>query len=187
MQEIVFPHIVTRAVRLASTAERSGEAVHDELSRHGLGGLPSRDVFASLWPKEFEGVAAQFLAEEPGSGRVGGYVSLHSLNPLGRYVKCSVAADPEVLGSEGVAHAHALAVNYAFAMWNIRKVYFWVVDSGLPALRASGVEVHREGTLPEYVLDGERLRSARIFAVYREAWDADGAGYVRDAAAGRAA
>ncbi|GAA1439601.1 GNAT family protein [Nocardiopsis tropica] len=184
MHEIVFPHLETRSARLASTRERFGEVVHDELSGLGLGGLPGRGVFTSLWPKEFEGVAAQFFVEAPGTGRVGGYASLHSLNPNGRYVKCSLALDPAVLGEEGVTDAHALAVNYAFSMWNIRKVYFWTVDSGLAGLRATGTDTPREGTLTEYLRDGERLRSVRIFAVYREEWDVTGAVYVRAAVAG---
>ncbi|MES0832353.1 N-acetyltransferase [Nocardiopsis tropica] len=184
MHEIVFPHLETRSARLASTGERFGEAVHDELSGLGLAGMPSRDVFTSLWPRQFDGVAAQFFVEAPASGRVCGYASLHSLNPNGRYVKCALALDTALLGEEGVTDAHALAVNYAFSMWNIRKVYFWVVDSGLPGLRATGTPTPREGTLTEYLRDGERLRSVRIFAVYREEWDAAGAVYVRAAAAG---
>ena len=181
MHGVIHPRLRTRAVRLVSAKERFGAEPREELSRRGLRGLPGEGVFASLWPGRHEGVAAQFLVEDPATDRVGGYASLHALSPQGRYVKCSVAADPDVLGPEALTDAFALTVNYGFSMWNVRKVYFWVVDLGLPALRATGVEIVREGTLLEYVRDGERLRTVRIFAVYREAWDAVGAEHVRRA------
>ncbi|GAA1439620.1 GNAT family protein [Nocardiopsis tropica] len=176
---MIFPHLDTDGVRLAATGTRRGGAVRDELAGHGLDGLPGRDVFAALWPGRYDQVGAQFLLHAPGSGRVAGYASVHGFNSQARHGCGSLVADERELGPDGATDAYALTVNYAFSMWNLRKLYLWTLDEDLAALRRTGAEVRLEGSLPEYVLDGAELRTAHVFAVYREAWERTGAEFVR--------
>lgn len=187
MSRIIFPHVSTPLVELVPTRVRFGDAVLDELAERGLTGLPSRDVFTSLWPKEYERVAAQFLIRLGEGGGVVGYASLHSLGLNSRHVDCSVAADPSRTGDAVLAHAYALAINYAFAMWSVRKINFWTVERSLPALCTVSSNVVREGLLTEYVLDEGRLRDVSVFAVFRDGWDREGAGFVEETAGERAA
>ena len=178
MTRIIFPHLSTSLVELTSTRARFQDAVLDELTERGLAALPSRDVFKALWPKDYEGVMAQFLVRDKERDEVTGYASLHFLAPNGRHINCSVTVDPTRTGASAVAHVHALTINYAFAMWNLRKVSFWTVESSLPALRTVSPRVVKEGTLTEYVLDEGRLRDASVFVVFRDDWDRGGADYI---------
>ncbi|RKS06863.1 RimJ/RimL family protein N-acetyltransferase [Nocardiopsis sp. Huas11] len=186
MTRIIYPHVSTPLTRLVPTRVRFGDAVLDELEERGLSGLPSRDVFRSLWPKEHERVSAQFLIQG-GDGEVVGYSSLHALGLNSRHVDCSVVADPVRTDDAVLAHAYALAINYAFAMWGVRKINFWTVERSLSALRAVSSNVVREGLLTEYVLDEGRLRDVSVFAVFRDDWDHGGAGFVEEAVGAGAA
>ncbi|MEU1900368.1 GNAT family protein [Nocardiopsis dassonvillei] len=182
---MIFPHTGSADAVLDPTDTRRGGRVYDELVGHGVAGVPGREVFEALWPGVYDQVGAQFLVRVPGSGRVAGYASLHGFNFQARHGCCSLAADEAVLGPRGATDAHALTVNYAFSMWNLRKLYLWTLEEDPSALRRTGVEVRLEGSLPEYVLAGGTLRTARVFAVYRDAWERTGTGFV-DGRVGRA-
>lgn len=177
MSRINFPHVVSPLVELVSTKVRFRDAVLDDLLERGLSGLPSRDVFTALWPQPHGGVSGQFLIRPKGTDEVAGLVSFHYRALNGRHVSCSFAVDPSRIDTPALTHAHALAVNYAFAMWNLRKVNFWTVEESLP-LQSVCSEVVKEGTLTEYLLDEGRLRDVHVFAVFRDDWDQEGAGYV---------
>ena len=176
---MIFPHLATADVTLAATSTRRGAAVRDELVGHGLDGLPGRDAFDALWPGRYDQVGAQFLLHVPGTGRVAGYASAHGFNSQARHGCGSLVVDERGLGPDGATDAYALTVNYAFSMWNLRKFYLWTLEEDLAALRRAGAEVVLEGSLPEYVLDGAELRTAHVFAVYRDAWESVGAEFVR--------
>lgn len=186
MSRITFPHVASPLVRLVPTKVRFQDAVLDDLLERGLSGLPSRDVFTALWPQRLGGVSGQFLILAGDGEEVAGLVSFHHRALNGRHISCSFAVDPSRIDAAALSHAHAFAVNYAFAMWNLRKVNFWTVEDSVPALLAACTEVVCEGTLTEYVLDGGELRDVHVFAVLRDDWDQGGADYVAGLAGGTA-
>ncbi|WP_285729461.1 hypothetical protein [Nocardiopsis sp. ATB16-24] len=177
---MIFPHINAPGIALEATHARTGTEVHAELAAQGVQGIDRHDVFASsaLWPnRPHQEVAAQFLVRAVEDGGVLGYTSLHELSPHSRYVKCALAVDSEATARTRTAAA-ALTVNYAFAMWNVRKIYFWTPEPEVPGLAATGAAPEREGTLPEHLLDGGTLRAVHIFALYRRRWQDAGVAFV---------
>lgn len=186
---VILPHTLVPGTSLEVARARTGREIHRELAGLGVAGLPSGEAFAStaLWPNGHRShVSAQFFVRDTGADAPVGYVSLHELSPHSGYVKCSVAVDASA--AEGVrAAATLLPVNYAFAMWNIRKVYFWTPEPGVPGLGAAGADATREGTLPEHLLQGGELRAVHIFALYRRQWEESGVEFVAGLAAGNGA
>ncbi|SDH06406.1 Protein N-acetyltransferase, RimJ/RimL family [Sinosporangium album] len=172
---MIFPYTETHKAALRLSHSMDGPAVHEFLQKEEMSGLDSLDVFTSTWPRSRDEVAAQFSVEELGTGRLAGFTSLHRLSPHSRYVQGCLALPG---GDAVAAEAAALTVNYAFAMWNIRKVHFWTVAEGLPGLAATPVTVLCEATLPEYVYDRGTLLDINIFAVYRDEWERHGVPYV---------
>ncbi|GLU50042.1 GNAT family protein [Nocardiopsis ansamitocini] len=184
---MIIPHTEALGIRLTAAQTRTGSAVFEELTGLGLEKLPSRDAFTSmsLWPNgPHQQVCAQFEIVHPESGRIVGYTSLHELSPHSGYVKCSVALDPSRGGPGAATAATALTANYAFSMWNIRKIYFWTLDDSIAALDGTPIDAVKEVVFPEYVKDGDQLRTANVFAVYREQWETAGVEFVRTLAAG---
>lgn len=177
---MIFPHIHAPGIALEATHARVGSEIHAELTAQGVQGIAGHDAFASpaLWPnRPYQEVSAQFFVRAAGDGETLGYTSLHELRPHSRYVKCALAVDGEA-DAEVRAEVAALTVNYAFAMWNVRKIYFWTPEPEVPGLAAVGTAPEREGTLPEHLLDGGALRAVHIFALYRRQWQDRGVEFV---------
>lgn len=178
--QVIPPHTRAAGVAIEVAESRIGPEILEYLREEGVGGLPGPQAFASpsLWPtRRREPVAAQFVAREEAGRSVIGYVSLHGHSAQSGYLRCAVAVDGR-LAADRQATVTALAVNYAFSVWNIRKVYFWTPETEVVGLAASGVRPVREGVLAEHVLDGDRLRSAYIFAVYRDQWQEQGLAFL---------
>ena len=177
MSRTNFPHTASPLIELVSTKVLFRDAVLDDLMERGLSGLPSRGVFTALWPQPHGGVSGQFLIRSKGADEIAGLASFHHRTINGRHISCSFAVDASKVDTPALIHAYALAVNYAFAMWNLHKVNFWTVEESIP-LEAVHPKVVKEGTLTEYLLDEGRLRDVHIFAVFRDDWDREGIDYV---------
>lgn len=163
---------------------RTGTEVHAELSAEGLQGIDRRDVFASpaIWPNlPAQDASAQFFVRGAEDRSVLGYTSLHQLSPHSGYVRCSLSVTREAPEQVHTA-AVALTVNFAFAMWNVRKIYFWTPESEVRGLTATGATPELEGTLPEHLLDEGTLRAVHVFALYRRQWEAAGVAFVESLA-----
>ena len=177
---MIHPHIHAPGIALEATRTRTGREVHAEFADQGLRGIDRRDVLRSptIWPnRSMQEIAAQFFVRGGEERALLGYLSLHEFNPNSGYVKCAVTVDrnaPEEVHTAVVA----LAVNYAFAMWSIRKLYFWTPESEVRGLAATGAFPVREGTLPEHLLDEGVLRAVHVFALYRAQWEETGVAFV---------
>lgn len=169
---MLFPHTKTRRTLLRHANPPEGVTAHDLLLKAGLNDLPSAEVFAALYAKE---VSAQFTVERQDTDQVVGYVSFHHLDLSGRHVRASFLTDPATAGNGVGAEVILLTINYAFAMWNVRKIYFWTVEPDFKILHTSYDSDHKEATLPEHLYDRGELRDVHIYAVYREYWEEHGA------------
>lgn len=181
---MIFPHVQSRnaALNVARTMDTAG--IHRLLSDMGVPGLPGTGALGELLPTDPAGFAAQFRIGPPGGGTAFGFSVLHGLSAQNQHVHAGLFG---CAGREGpMLEAGALTVNYAFSMWNLRKIYFWTLDERVRPLAECPVPLHREGTLVEYVSDEGRLRDVNIFALYRQEWVADGLEFVEEITRGGA-
>ncbi|MFJ6018024.1 hypothetical protein ACIQFP_01625 [Nocardiopsis alba] len=183
---MILPHIHTPGIALEATRTRTGREVHAEFADRGVRGIDRRDVLSSptIWPnRRMQEISAQFFVRVGEERALLGYVSLHEFNPNSGYVKCAVTVDREAPEDVHTAVV-ALTVNYAFAMWSIRKLYFWTPEPEVRGLAATGAVPAREGTLPEHLLDEGTLRPVNVFALYRAQWEETGVAFVESLVAG---
>ncbi|MEU3170382.1 GNAT family protein [Streptosporangium sp. NPDC006930] len=169
---MLFPHTKTRRTLLRHANPPEGVTAHDLLLKAELNDLPSAEVFGALYSKE---VSAQFIVERRDTDRVVGYVSFHHLDLSGQHVRASFLTDPAAAGNGLGAEVILMTVNYAFAMWNVRKIYFWTTETDFEAFRTAFNSAYKEATLPEHLYDRGALRDVHIYAVYREQWEEHGA------------
>jgi hypothetical protein len=195
--DVLFPHTAAAGIELRATAPSTGRQVYARLSALGLTGIPPEDEFAagSLWPgRPFVEIPGRFTAERPappahfsvvhsGDGREIGHAALCEVSPHAGHAKACVAVDTAAAGG-ALAAATVLTVNYAFAVWRLRKVYLWTTGRTVPGLADVPDAAVEEAVLPDHVLVGGERRPARVFAVYRERWDATGAPAAERLAAG---
>ncbi|MFB9968294.1 GNAT family N-acetyltransferase [Sinosporangium siamense] len=167
---MLFPHVKTGRTLLRPADPPDGVTVYELLQKAGLENLSSAELFAMM---HLSDISAKFMVERRENGRTVGFASLHHLDQAGGHVQASVVTD-ESAASDGTAEeATMLVVNYAFAMWNIRKVYFWTADTGFEA-RSAFLKPAHEATLSEHLYDRGQLRDLYISAVYREQWVPEG-------------
>lgn len=116
------------------------------------GGTPSPEAFAAqLW----DGVLAQFMVLSRESGRPVGAVALYNANLHSGYVYLSLIADPRIRRTGISMDAGLLLCNYAFANWNLRRVYLETTEFNLEQF-GSG-----EG---RYFHEAARLRDHEFFS-----------------------
>ena len=167
---MLFPYVQTKRTTIRPTHAPDAVAVYDTLRSAGVGSLPSLEAFTR---RHGENIAAQFLVEQ--RGEIAGISSLHHLDQNSRHVRLDLLLDPDRARHGVGVEATLLATNYAFAMWNLRKVYFWA-DTATPV----GFNPHQplvklEATLPQHIDNGgDGLSDAYVFALYRDQWDEHG-------------
>ncbi|WP_150246388.1 hypothetical protein [Nocardiopsis quinghaiensis] len=165
---MLFPHTRVPGVELRACRVHGPEDLHRVLG--GYDGLPSAEVLSQLLPEDPEEYAAQFTVVPDDSEEAVGVVGLHTLDLANGHVRAELFLLPAV-DARTVAATAALTVNYAFSMFRIRKVYVWTVGGEARVFRDVPVETRNEGTLIEYVADGDGLHDVTVVAVDREAWD----------------
>ncbi|NRQ31672.1 GNAT family N-acetyltransferase [Nonomuraea sp. NN258] len=175
---MLFPHVKTRRTALCPPAVEPGHSVYGLLQEAGVGDLPAPEVFTSLHASD---TVAEFLVQRCDTGRTVGYASLHHLDQAAQHVQASVvggpASDLDPPAAKAIngllTEATMLIVNYAFAMWNLRKIYFWTVGVSLEAHRAT-LQAVPEATLSDFVHQQGQLLDVHISALYRHKWEKDG-------------
>lgn len=169
---VLFPHTKTRRTLLRHANPPDGITVHDLLLKAELNDLPTADVFGTLYTKE---VSSQFTVERRDTGQIVGFISFHHLDLSGQHVRASFFTDLSKAGKDLGAEVILMTVNYAFAMWNIRKIYFWTTETDLESFRTAFSSTYKEATLPEHLYDHGALQDVHIYATYREQWEEHGA------------
>lgn len=169
---MLFPHTESRRIALQPAGAQDGRTVYDILLLRGHGGLPVLDVFLEKFGR---GLSACFLVRRRDTDEVVGVSTLSELTPAGHLrAEVYLAGDQP---DELLTDASALTVNFAFAMWRTRKVYFHATESSAAELGFGAdyaAMVRAEAVLPEYTFFHGRLWDVHVFAIYREDWDAHG-------------
>jgi hypothetical protein len=169
VQPVLFPYLATKRTTLRPTPTVNGELTYDLLEQAGLQKLPDRDDFIST---HTTAIAMQFMVEQRGD--VVGISSLRHLDMAGGHVRADIFTDPSKARHGVPMEVMFLTVNYAFAMWNLRKVYFWTPDDGFGSFAQDQLLIRREGTLPDHLFTDGQPADMHIFAIYRDQWDEHG-------------
>ena len=132
-----------------------------------LGGDPRRLAVA------LRGLPAVFVVERRATSDPVGLVGCYDLDLENGNVWLGVVPDARRAEPELVLHGTLLATQYAFATWNLRKVYFKVAEGTALApmdvvLRLAGVE----GRLRQHLYHRGRFLDVAILAVSHPAWEA---------------
>ncbi|MGP3912333.1 GNAT family N-acetyltransferase [Nonomuraea sp. 10N515B] len=163
---MLFPHVETKRTALRPAHSSDGPTVYETLQKAGIATLPERAAFE----REHAGnLAAQFFVEQ--RGQVVGLTSLRDLDQAGRHIRAEILTDAG-RGRMGLgAEVTLMTVNYAFAMWNVRKVYFWTTDAEARNFTGPPQLVRKEATLPGHAVENGELTDVHVFAIYREDWE----------------
>ncbi|MFF4616658.1 hypothetical protein [Nonomuraea jabiensis] len=175
---MLFPHAESALIQLKPATVADGRAIYDVLFELGRVTLPTVDAYLDVFTR---GVAAQFLVVNKGSGEVAGFTELSEATPAG-HVQAAVnirrGQDEKI-----AADAAVLTINFAFAMWRIRKVYFQTHEEGLASLGFSGERallVRQEATLADHLYFQGRTWDMHIHSIRREQWDEQGVPLVKE-------
>jgi RimJ/RimL family protein N-acetyltransferase len=168
---VLFPYTESKRITLRPATVDDGKLIYEVLFRLGRSTLPTVDAFLNGFGK---GVGAYFLIYSRDTGEMVGFTEVVDLSPAGHVrVAVHVAAGQD---SAVTTDATALTVNFAFANWRIRKVYFRASESdpaalGLPA--RDGL-IRTEGVFPDHLFFQGRLWDMHVYSIAREQWDTHG-------------
>jgi hypothetical protein len=163
-----FPLITSSGVELRPISADDGKKVYELLVRFGSGVLPTLETFLDGFG---HGAMAQFLVHGAGEAGPVGVATLRDFNPAGH-----VTAELELGSAPGPGQETvALVVNYAFAMWNLRKVYLHAAEDEHDVLGLTGPLLQplldREALLPRHVFARGRHQDLSIYAIHRNTWE----------------
>lgn len=169
---MLFPYVESKRVVLRPAGSDAAPAVYDLLFQGGRSALPTRDEFV----RDFShGVAAHFLAQDRGTGEAVGFCALTELSVAG-HVRMSAHVNAD--RSDGVEEdAALLTVNFAFAMWRVRKVYIRTHEADLAGMGLTGEHswmARPEAVLPDHLYFAGKLWDEHVHAVHRDDWDVAG-------------
>ncbi|MGF1646453.1 MAG: hypothetical protein ACFCVF_05990 [Kineosporiaceae bacterium] len=179
----LFPHVSTPLLALNPMPFRSGCDVHALFRGTSAGDLMHEDLFTAVYCTDnVSRVSMQFEIRQPDTtGALIGCSTLMELNPHAGHVRAGVFVTPDIEGGPEARHARLLTANFAFAMWNLRKVYSWQIHGEQPWPNSLAV---REGTLRNFLHDGLRTLDMDVIALYRSTWDERGATMVDEISGG---
>ena len=170
---MLFPHTESQRISLQPASAKDAPKIYDILFRNGRAGLPLLDVFVESFGR---GMAACFVIRDKERGDMIGFTTLSELAPPAGHVRVEVNVAPGV-PPEVRADATLLTVNFAFAMWRLRKVYLHSVDASAAALGfgpGHSSLARSEALLSDHTYLHGRLWDVNVFAIARDRWDVDG-------------
>lgn len=164
---MLFPHVETRRLRLVPST--ASEETFDILLSGGVESLSDLDTYLADHKKS--DINAYFLAVSKATGKTVGFTTLHELNQAAGHVQVGLYSDVRQenlgLGNE----AGMLTINYAFAMWNVRKVYVRTTEATIANFGPKMEEVEPEAVLREHFYFCGRLWSLYIYSITRQDWE----------------
>lgn len=129
------------------------------------GAVPSRDQVIAQFSTN---ALVQMLVVDSATEQMAGFVSLYDYNPRSATAYCAAAAHPRFHRSGRVSEATAVLALYGFHSWELRKIYFDVLEFNLdqmPMLTQLGRE---EGRLIGHERAFGRYWDLSTIAVYAE-------------------
>ena len=162
---VLFPRTHGAQVRIRPATAASGRDCYRLI--RGLPDclVPDEGRFLATLNHTFDGF---FAVTRRNDDTVVGYTVLADPDPAGHIRFASwMAPEDRAAGTE----AALLTVNYAFAMWPLRKVYVHVTDASPDHLgQALGAIARLEAVLSDYEFFGGQAWDVRILAIYRDDW-----------------
>ncbi|MGH9125732.1 MAG: GNAT family N-acetyltransferase [Acidimicrobiales bacterium] len=160
----------SRRIRLRPAGAADGQFLYQLLFEHGLTALPILPVWVAD-SLAFKDAAAQFVVEWVANEQMIGYTSLHELDPSAGHVQVGVYSMPGGTAPGLGAEAALLTINYAFAMWPIRKVYCHTTEANMKYFGGAISKIaRREGLLRQHKYFQGRSWDLQILAIYRDDW-----------------
>lgn len=179
---MLFPYTETRRTLLRPATSADGREDYRIELRLGFNALPTLDEFMSAYAQHF---AAHFAIHCHEEDEVLGFSSLFNLDPAG-HIEAGLYTDPARAARGIGAEAALLTVNYAFAMWNIRKVFFRATSASTASLGGTMAGMARqEAVFPEHIFFQGQLWDVSYFAVYRQQWEKKAAPLIQRLRAGQ--
>lgn len=172
---LIRPILSSRRAILRPADANDGAILYQLLLEHGLTTLPSFTEWITHG-LAFQGAAAQFVVRRRSDEKLVGYTSLHKLNLAAGHVETGVYATDEIDEVGIGAEAIWLTINYAFAMWPVRKVYFHTTEASRRKHwggKVAGIS-REEAVLPDHQYFLGRHWDVYICAIYRDDWLAVG-------------
>ncbi|WP_062346031.1 GNAT family N-acetyltransferase [Herbidospora yilanensis] len=174
---MLFPHTESGQIELRPAGAKDAARVYEILFRLGHGGLPLLDRYADSFG---QGLSACFLVHRKDTGEVAGFSTLSEPSVAGHVTaEVHLGGQPDEIRRD----AAVLTVNFAFAMWRIKKVYFHAIDPSPAGIGFAGPDaavVEAEAVLPRHTYFHGRTWDVHVFAVYRERWDDHGVDLVKN-------
>ncbi|MFD3688542.1 GNAT family N-acetyltransferase [Nocardiopsis sp. NPDC058631] len=121
---------------------------------------------------------ANFSIKSNGDDSSAGFSMLLDLDQDAGHVHTAVYIDPAAARRGIGADATLLTVNYAFAMWNIRKVYFETTEASSGDFGAM-LDKSPEATLKDYIFFRGNLWDLKVCALTRDEWEKEPCEYVK--------
>ncbi|MBK1787877.1 GNAT family protein [Prauserella cavernicola] len=174
---MLFPHVESKRVLLRPASKQDGRTAYDILFRIGRTPLPVVDSYMDGF---LQGAAAQLLLQNKDSGDIVGFTEVSEPSDAG-HAQVSVHID-RAQSEEIAIDAAALTVNFAFAMWRIRKVYFHTHEESLADLGFVGDYaelVTHEAVLADHMYFQGRHWDMHIHSISRNRWDEHGTELVK--------
>lgn len=168
------PVLRSSRIYLRPATRADGTTLYGLLLDLGLNTLPTLDQWID------GGIAsrnanAQFVIHRVSDESVVGFSALYELDGNAGHIKAGVYTGPNDHAPGVGAEACIFTINYAFAMWNLRKVYFHTTEASLGSLgQALSRVAQQEAVLPEYQYFRGRLWDLYIYAIHRSEWETVG-------------
>jgi hypothetical protein len=138
-------------------------------SRWRLGGRVP--IGSSAFPKLEEGLLVLFVAERRRDSLPVGIVQAFQPDFINRVVHIGIAVDTELAGPGVSGEALMLLIDYVFAQWQFRKIYFTTPSDILGKVRGARRWVQTEGVLKDREFRRGALVDLHIQAIWREHWE----------------
>lgn len=172
----IFPHMKSRRIVLQPKSTTPTVEDYNLILRLGLDSTSNFDSFLAAMTKK--SIEANFSIKLNGDDSPAGFSMLLDLDQDAGHVHTAVYLDP-AMARQGIgADATLLTVNYAFAMWNIRKVYFETTEASSGNFGAM-LEKPPEAILKDYIFFRGHLWDLKVYALTRDEWERELYDYVR--------
>ncbi|MFG3440074.1 GNAT family N-acetyltransferase [Nonomuraea sp. NPDC047897] len=169
---MLIPHVITRRTTLVPVDPVvAGPDVRRVLDSEGLARLPDLEAFLATGTDDAAETAAQFFVVRTDTGDKVGFASMTHLDTALGQVRVDVVTDPLRTGFGISLEATMLVVNYAFATWEIGKIYFCATPRNFDTLAAFPAMITEEVEPPAQVRDLGTAHGLRVLSIHRDRWE----------------
>ncbi|WP_188193706.1 GNAT family N-acetyltransferase [Nonomuraea sp. SYSU D8015] len=168
---MLFPHTIARRTSLLQTEPVGGTALRTVLEREKLDLLPDLEVFLSTSTDDPVKIAALFFVVRSDTEEKIGFGSISHLDTELGQIRIDVIADPDRTEFGISLEATMLVVNYAFATWDVGKIYFCATPRNFETLSMFPAMIMEEPEPPAYLRESGTEHGLRVLSIHRDRWE----------------